>query len=357
MTSRSINQTLLIGFGLALLSAPSQLAQQQSLTPDEIMQRTGASVVVLSGTDETGKSLTPGLGFVIAPGVVATSNDVVKDAVTINARSRDREMRADIFAVNLQRTVALLKTYDYANNTKFYYGKIPALPLASSGTLAPGDRIYVETATGLSQISVRSTVAVRGREYPEIKFKLAEADRGSLVVNQYGEVLGLVGLTGPASKRVPYLVAASVVADADKPSRSKPDEDKGAPPGGVPGYVIGKEPAGDSPGSSPSGGGSAERQTAPGVIVKHGTVLQGMAIRRVEPSYPPMARAAKVGGQVVVEVTIDERGYVIAASPITGNPLLKDAATAAAMGWKFVATTFDGRPVKVIGTIAFNFQI
>jgi TonB family protein len=62
-------------------------------------------------------------------------------------------------------------------------------------------------------------------------------------------------------------------------------------------------------------------------------------------------------GAVVVEVTIDENGNVIAASAVSGHPLLKDAAVAAARRWKFQATKLSGQPVKVIGTITFNFQM
>jgi protein TonB len=62
-------------------------------------------------------------------------------------------------------------------------------------------------------------------------------------------------------------------------------------------------------------------------------------------------------GAVVVEVTIDENGSVIAASAISGHPLLKDAAVSAARRWKFKPTKLSGQPVKVIGTITFNFQM
>jgi protein TonB len=86
-------------------------------------------------------------------------------------------------------------------------------------------------------------------------------------------------------------------------------------------------------------------------------VLQGLATRRVEPTYPPLAKAARVMGSVVVEVTIDENGNVISASAVSGHPLLKDAAVAAARGWKFQPTKLSGQPVKVIGTITFNFQM
>lgn len=98
-------------------------------------------------------------------------------------------------------------------------------------------------------------------------------------------------------------------------------------------------------------------ETTPPFVYRSGGALTGSAIRRVEPSYPPMARAARVTGTVVVEVTIDEQGNVIAAKAISGPPLLKAAAVAAARGWKFTPTQLSGVPVKVKGTITFNFNM
>jgi protein TonB len=62
-----------------------------------------------------------------------------------------------------------------------------------------------------------------------------------------------------------------------------------------------------------------------------------------------------VSGAVVVEITIDEEGNVISARAMSGHPLLKDAAVAAARSWKFRPTMLSGQAVKVIGTITFNF--
>ena len=95
----------------------------------------------------------------------------------------------------------------------------------------------------------------------------------------------------------------------------------------------------------------------PKVIRKSGGVLQNDALKRVEPVYPPLARAAAVSGPVVVELTIDEEGNVIAAKVISGHPLLKDSALAAAKGWKFKPAKLSGNPVKVIGQITFNFTL
>jgi TonB family protein len=109
--------------------------------------------------------------------------------------------------------------------------------------------------------------------------------------------------------------------------------------------------------SAPARARQQDKPEAPKIIRKSGGVLQGSAIRRVEPTYPPTALAAKVSGTVVVEVTLAEDGKVIAARAISGHPLLKDAAVNAARGWEFTPTQLNGEPVKVIGTIAFNFHL
>jgi TonB family protein len=96
---------------------------------------------------------------------------------------------------------------------------------------------------------------------------------------------------------------------------------------------------------------------APRLIRKSGGVLQASAVRRVEPVYPPLAKAAQVSGSVVVEVTVDETGAVSEARALSGHPLLKDPAVAAARGWAFTPTKLEGNPVKVIGTITFNFEL
>jgi TonB family protein len=82
-----------------------------------------------------------------------------------------------------------------------------------------------------------------------------------------------------------------------------------------------------------------------------------VVIRRVSPKMPPLAIAAQVEGEVVVEVTIDEGGNVESARAWRGHPLLRDAAVSAARGWKFKPTVVDGTPVKVVANLTFNFAL
>src|SRR6185295_12287590 len=63
--------------------------------------------------------------------------------------------------------------------------------------------------------------------------------------------------------------------------------------------------------------------------------LTAAAIEHPEPAYPPLAKAARISGNVEVEVVIDQRGNVTDARAVSGHPLLKDAAVASARQWKF----------------------
>jgi len=86
-----------------------------------------------------------------------------------------------------------------------------------------------------------------------------------------------------------------------------------------------------------------------------GGVLNGKAVRLVQPPYPPIARSAHASGQVSVQITIDENGNVISAHAVSGHPLLQAAAVGAARASRFTPTKLSGQPVKVSGVIIYNF--
>jgi protein TonB len=86
-----------------------------------------------------------------------------------------------------------------------------------------------------------------------------------------------------------------------------------------------------------------------------GGVLNGKAVRLVQPPYPAIARSARASGQVRVQIVIDENGNVISATPVSGHPLLQGAAVSAARSSKFTPTKLSGMPVKVSGVIIYNF--
>jgi protein TonB len=73
--------------------------------------------------------------------------------------------------------------------------------------------------------------------------------------------------------------------------------------------------------------------------------------------YPEFARQARVGGRVIIEATIDERGFVTGARVLQSQPLLDAAALVALKQWRYTPTLLNGVPVKVLMTITFNFSL
>jgi TonB family protein len=137
---------------------------------------------------------------------------------------------------------------------------------------------------------------------------------------------------------------------------------------------IGRQPtsseddnANDDTDVSAAPGGDAEDEEPPpppppipppsGLKVISGGVLNGKAVSKPAPVYPPIARAAKASGTVIVQVVVDEEGNVISASAVSGHPLLQAAAVAAARQAKFTPTKLSGSPVKVTGTLTYNFVL
>jgi hypothetical protein len=82
-----------------------------------------------------------------------------------------------------------------------------------------------------------------------------------------------------------------------------------------------------------------------------GGVLNGKALSLPEPGFP----VTDASGAVVVVVTVDETGKVIAAHAVSGHPSLRARSEEAARKARFTPTTLCGKPVKVNGSIIYNF--
>lgn len=86
-------------------------------------------------------------------------------------------------------------------------------------------------------------------------------------------------------------------------------------------------------------------------------VLNGKAISKPAPPYPPIAKAARASGTVTVQVTVDESGDVVSAKAVSGHPLLQNSAAQAARQAKFTPTKLGGIAVKVTGVLTYNFVL
>lgn len=86
-----------------------------------------------------------------------------------------------------------------------------------------------------------------------------------------------------------------------------------------------------------------------------GGVLNGKATVLPNAEYPAAALAVRAAGTVTVQIIIDEKGDVMNAAAVSGHPLLRAAAVAAAKEAKFSPTLLNGEAVKVSGVLTYNF--
>jgi hypothetical protein len=91
----------------------------------------------------------------------------------------------------------------------------------------------------------------------------------------------------------------------------------------------------------------------------------GHLLKRVEPEYPPEARASGLEGDVIFRIIIGQtingkNGKIKEIHPRRGNPLLIEAAARALSEWqKYRAFIFDGEAVEVetFATIRFRLSV
>lgn len=84
-------------------------------------------------------------------------------------------------------------------------------------------------------------------------------------------------------------------------------------------------------------------------------VMNSRATTLPRPAYPPAAKQMNASGQVNVQVSIDEDGNVLSAKAISGHPLLRAPAEAAARQSHFIPVKIGDRNVRANGTVVYNF--
>lgn len=82
-----------------------------------------------------------------------------------------------------------------------------------------------------------------------------------------------------------------------------------------------------------------------------------VAVRRVAPEYPEMARKLRVDGAVYVATRVASDGRVLDAYAFHGSPLLVMAAAEAVSRWSFRPATCNGRPVESERLVRVHFGL
>ncbi len=87
------------------------------------------------------------------------------------------------------------------------------------------------------------------------------------------------------------------------------------------------------------------------------SVAQGFLVRKVSPTYPPLARQARIQGTVVLQAQISKSGDIENLQLVSGHPILAPAAIEAVKQWKYKPYLLNGEPVEVETTVQVNFTL
>lgn len=98
-----------------------------------------------------------------------------------------------------------------------------------------------------------------------------------------------------------------------------------------------------------------QAETQSGTLQLPESELRKLAVERMEPSYPVMAKVARVSGTVRVEIVVDAEGRVASGKVLFGHPLLDRAALDAAHKWRFDMTG-RSQGARLSGVLTFSFR-
>jgi protein TonB len=149
-------------------------------------------------------------------------------------------------------------------------------------------------------------------------------------------------------------------------------EDDAPPPVMATGGVVGGVPGG-IPGGQMGGviGGIISSTSSLAAVPKLGPkvvtpiqrvrmsqgVTKGLLTYRIEPTYPTVAREARIHGEVVLTAIIDKDGNIENLQLVSGHPMLAPAAINAVKQWRYKPYLLNGQPVEVETTITVNFEL
>jgi periplasmic protein TonB len=86
-------------------------------------------------------------------------------------------------------------------------------------------------------------------------------------------------------------------------------------------------------------------------------MMEGNLIHRVQPTYPPLAKAAGIQGTVVLRAVISKEGTIENLTVQSGPPLLVKAALEAVAQWRYRPYLLNGDPFEVETQVTVNFVL
>ena len=135
-----------------------------------------------------------------------------------------------------------------------------------------------------------------------------------------------------------------------------PPQMAGGAVGGVPGGVPGGSMGGVIGGIIGSTANIPKIATPQRVRVSSG-VAAGSILNRVEPTYPPLAKQARIQGTVILHALISKDGSIEGLTLVSGHPMLAPSAIEAVKRWKYKPYLLNNEPVEVDTTIEVHFNL
>lgn len=108
---------------------------------------------------------------------------------------------------------------------------------------------------------------------------------------------------------------------------------------------------------APTSGNESESATPPNRIFVRESDMQLRLTSQTHPVYPPVARQARIEGDVVLKAVIGKDGRVLTVDLESGHPLLAGAAMDAVRQWKYTPLRLNGDLIQVITSIRMRFRL
>lgn len=178
-----------------IVAAPrpvNTIPTRRILSPAETYQKVLASTVFVQALDSKGQTAGTGSGFMLAEGQVLTAFQVIDGASGLRVALPDgQRVEADqLLAWNRRQDWAILKADS---------GKTPTLPRVEASSWSVGDRCYALNSPAEggrviveAAITGKNTWAGAG-ERLNVSLVVSRGAVGGPLVNDYGEVVGIVG--------------------------------------------------------------------------------------------------------------------------------------------------------------------
>ena len=87
------------------------------------------------------------------------------------------------------------------------------------------------------------------------------------------------------------------------------------------------------------------------------SVMSALILRKVAPNYPPLARQARIQGQVILNIDISKSGDVTDVRLVSGHPMLAPAAIEAVKQWKYTPYEVNQEPVEIETNVIVSFRM